>query len=95
MDNLRYLLLLVLVTSLIFPAYADVSPPADLGMKIIPGKIVENSEGVIEVYSTTGDIPVDKLIATSSDPSIVQILGVEQDETHMISSVKIKAFAAG
>lgn len=95
MDNLRYLLLLVLVTSLIFPAYADVSPPADLGMKIIPGKIVENSEGVIEVYSTTGDIPVDKLIATSSDPSIVQILGVEQDETHMMSSVKIKAFAAG
>jgi len=77
------------------PAYADVLTPANLGMKIIPGKIVENSEGVIEVYSTTGDIPVDKLIATSSDPSIVQVMGIEQDETHMISNVKIKAFTAG
>ncbi len=80
---------------IIFPAYADVSTTANLGMKIIPGKIVENSEGVIEVYSTTDDIPVDKLIATSSDPSIVQILSVEQDATHMVSSVKIKTFAAG
>src|SRR5579872_703804 len=95
MNNLRYLLLLVFMVFLVFPAYADVSPPADLGMKIIPGKIVENSDGVIEVYSTTGDIPVDKLIATSSDPSIVQIMGIDQDETHMISTVKIKTFAAG
>jgi len=76
------------MASIVFPAYADVSPPADLGMKIIPGKIVENSEGVIEVYSATGDIPVDKLIATSSDPSIVQIMSIDQDETHMISTVK-------
>jgi hypothetical protein len=95
MDNLRHILLLVFIISIIFPAYADISPPAELGMKIIPGKIVENSEGAIEVYSKTGDIPVDGLIATSSNPSIVQISNVEQDETHMISTVKIKTFAAG
>jgi hypothetical protein len=83
------------MTSFIFPAYADVSSPADLGMKLIPGKIVENSEGVIEVYSIAGDIPVNKLIATSSDPSIAQILSIEQDQTHMISTVKIKTLAAG
>lgn len=95
MNNLRHILLLVLVASVIFPAYADVSSPAEFGMKIIPGKIVENSEGAIEVYSTTGDIPVNGLIATSSNPSIVQILSVDQDETHMVSTVKIKTFAAG
>jgi len=95
MDNLRYLIILALIASIVFPAYADVSPPADLGMKLIPGKIVENSEGVIEVYSIAGGIPVDKLIATSSDPSIVQILSVDQDQTHMVSSVKIKTLAAG
>lgn len=87
--------MLMLMTSLVFPAYADVSPPADLGMKLIPGKIVANSEGVIEVYSMTGDIPVDKLIATSSDPSIVQILSIDQDQTHMVSTVKIRTLAAG
>ena len=79
---------------LVFPAYADVSTE-DLGMKIIPGKIVENSEGMIEVYSVSGNIPVNKLIATSSDPSIVKISGIEQDETHMISTVKIKSLTAG
>ncbi|MFZ0184816.1 MAG: hypothetical protein WBV92_01640 [Nitrosotalea sp.] len=83
------------MTSLVFPAYADVSTPAALEMKIIPGKIVENTEGVIEVYSQTDDIPVDNLVATSSDPSIVQIMGIAQDQTHMISNIKIKAFAAG
>ena len=87
--------MLMLMTSLVFPAYADVSSPADLGMKLIPGKIVANSEGVIEVYSMTGDIPVDKLIATSSDPSIVQILSIDQDQTHMVSTVKIRTLAAG
>ena len=73
-DNLRHILLLVFIASIIFPAYADVSPPADFGMKIIPGKIVENSEGEIEVYSTTGDIPVNGLIATSSNPLIVPMM---------------------
>ncbi len=95
MDNLRHILLLVFIASIIFPAYADVSAPAEFGMKIIPGKIVENSEGAIEVYSTAGDIPVNGLIATSSNPSIVQILSVDQDETHMVSTVKIKTFVAG
>ena len=95
MDNLRYLLVLVLMSSLVFPAYADVSTPADLGIKIIPGKVMENTEGVIEVYSKTDGIPVDKLVATSSDSSIVQIMNVAPDETHMISNVKIKAFSAG
>ncbi len=85
----------LLMASLVFPAYADVSPPAALEMKMIPGKIVQNTEGTIEVYSQTDDIPVDNLVATSSDPSIVQIIGIEQDETHTISNVKIKAFAAG
>lgn len=95
MDNLRYLIVFVLIASIVFPAYADVSTPADFGMKLIPGKMVENSEGIIEVYSMAGDIPVDKLIATSSDPSIVQILSVDQDPTHMISTVKIRTLAAG
>ena len=84
----------MLLTALIFPAYADVSTPTDFGIKVIPGKIVENSEGIIEVYSITGDTPVDKLIVTSSDPSKVQILDVKQDESHMVSNVKIKTFAS-
>lgn len=95
MNNLRYLLVLALVASMVFPAYADTQTPAELGVKIIPGKIMENTEGVIEVYSNTDGITIDNLIATSSDPSVVQILGVDPDENHMISAVKIKSLAAG
>ncbi len=95
MNNLRYLLALVLIAFMVFPAYADTQTPAEFGMKIIPGKIMENTEGVIEVYSKTDGTTIDNLIATSSDPSIVQILNIEQDETHMKSTVKIKALASG
>ncbi|MDE1770326.1 MAG: hypothetical protein KGI28_07235 [Thaumarchaeota archaeon] len=82
------------MASIVFQAYAD-SPTPDLGIKIIPGKIMANAEGVVEVYSNTHDVPVEKLIATSSDPSVVQIIGIDQDATHMVSTVKIKTFDAG
>ena len=83
------------MASIVFPAYAEVSNPTDLSVKIIPGKIMANADGVIEVYSNTHDVPIEKLIATSSNPSIVQIIGITQDETHMVSTVQIKTFSAG
>lgn len=94
-DDLRYLLVIALVAFMIFPAHADVQTPSEFGVKIMPGKMMENTDGVIEVYSKTDGMTIDNLIATSSDPSIVQIVGIDQDVNHMISSVKIKALTAG
>jgi hypothetical protein len=76
-------------------AFADTQTVSEFGIKVIPGKIVENTEGIIEVYSKTDGITTDKLIATSSDPSIIQIEGVTQDETHMMSIIKIKSISSG
>ena len=58
-------------------------------MKMIPGIIAQNTEGLIQVYSTSGGT-IDKLIATSYDPSIVQITGMDSDKSHTVYIVKIK-----
>ena len=80
---------------MIFPisGYADTAP--ELGMTLLPGKIMENTQGIIEVFSKTDGVSVDKLIATSSDQSIVQVLDVTQDDGHMMSKIKINAIKAG
>lgn len=96
MFDLRYLPVFVLVLSIFMPAaFADTQTASEFGIKVIPGKIIENTEGIIEVYSKTDGIPTDKLIATSSDPSVIQIQSVTQDATHVISIIKIKAVSAG
>ena len=73
--------------------YADAPP--DLGMTLLPGKIMENTQGIIEVFSKTDGVSVDKLIATSSDQSVVQVLDITQDDGHMMSKIKINAIKAG
>ena len=74
-------------------SYADAPP--DLGMTLLPGKIMENTQGIIEVYSKTEGVTIEKLVASSSDPSIVQILGITQDDGHMISKITINAMKSG
>lgn len=80
---------------MVFPISGYADTPPDLGMTLLPGKIMENTQGIIEVYSKTDGVSVDKLIATSSDQSIVQVLGITQDDGHMMSKIKINAIKSG
>jgi len=80
---------------MIFPISGYADAPPDLGMTLLPGKIMENTQGIIEVFSKTDGVSVDKLIATSSDQSIVQVLDITQDDGHMMSKIKINAIKAG
>ena len=68
-----------------------------LGYRVIPNKIMENTDGVIEVYAVgdTDSSTLEKLIATSSDSSIIKILGTEQDKNGFVTNVKIKAYGEG
>src|SRR5439155_21358488 len=93
--KLRYLLLTILCfTVAIHYAYAQ-SDNA-LGVRVIPNKIMENTEGIIQVYANSDSIiKIDKLIATSSDSSVIQILGIEQEAGGYATDVKIKAVNAG
>lgn len=86
---------LLLLVVIVLPPYVYADNGGQLGTKLIPGKIMENTDGVIEVYSKTDGVTINKLIATSSDPSIVQISSITLDPSHTISQIKISAIKAG
>ena len=81
--------MLLLLTAVFFSSHAYADNPGQLGTKMIPGIITQNTEGIIEVYSQSGGT-IDKLIATSYDPSIVQITSIDPDKSHTVYIVKIK-----
>ncbi len=84
----------IIAAIFLFSNYAYADNPGQLGMKMIPGTITQDTEGLIQVYSKTGGI-VDNLAATSYDPSIVQITGMDQDKSHYLYLVKIKTLKSG
>ncbi len=94
--KLRYLLLAILCFSIVGIHYVNAQSDNNLGVRVIPNKIMENTDGIIQVYSNSDNlVKIDKLIATSSDSSIIQILGVEQEAGGYTTNVKIKAINAG
>ena len=96
MDNkLRYILA-VIVCLTIWVHYAYGQSDSELGVRLVPNKIMENTDGILQVYSNSDDIvKIDKLIATSSDSSIIQILGIETEKGGFVTDVKIQAVGAG
>ena len=96
MDNkLRYILA-VIVCLTIWVHYAYGQSDSELGVRLVPNKIMENTDGILQVYSNSDDIvKIDKLIATSSDSSIIRILGTETEKGGFVTDVKIKAVGAG
>ncbi|HET6458604.1 MAG TPA: hypothetical protein VFG24_06975 [Nitrosopumilaceae archaeon] len=94
---MKIVLALAILSVIIFSSGAYGQTAGDLGYRVIPNKIMENTEGVIEVYAVgdTGSNIVEKLIATSSDSSIIKILGTEQDKNGFVTNVKIKASGEG
>jgi hypothetical protein len=54
-----------------------------------------NTDGIIQVYPQTFGNTINNLVTTSSDSSIVQIIGVEKDPTYGTFDVKIRALSAG
>jgi len=96
MDNkLRYILA-VIVCLTIWIHYAYGQSDSEIGVRLVPNKIMENTDGILQVYSNSDDIvKIDKLIATSSDSSIIQILGTETEKGGFVTDVAIKAVGAG
>ena len=92
---MRYFLIAILCLTLAIH-YAHGESTAQLGMRLVPNKIMENTEGIVQVYSNSADmVKVDNLIATSSDSSIIQILGIEKEKDSYVTDVKIKAITSG
>jgi hypothetical protein len=71
--------------------------PNELSFRFLPSKIIENTDAVLQVYAKGDSLPhnIDNLIATSSDSSILQILGVKEDQNNFVTSVKIHTLNPG
>jgi hypothetical protein len=95
---LKVILLLIMAVSIAVPSsYAQ--SPNDFGYKMMPEKLVEGTEGILQVYGLTNNIPIpnmiDDLIVVSSDQEIVKILELSTNQETAITSVKLKAVDAG
>lgn len=79
----------------ILPHYVFADGDNQLVARSLPSKIIANTDGIIQVSAQTYGNTVDKVVAISSDPSIIQILAVENDPIHVAVDVKIRALNAG
>ncbi len=80
---------------MVFPHYVFADSGNQLDTTLVPNKIIANTDGIIQVYPKEFNNTIDNLVATSSDSSIVQILGVEKDASHNVFNVKVRALNAG
>ena len=91
------LVLIVIVMSLFSTTVHGQTSP-EFGYRLIPDKIVEGTEGMLQVYLKGDTIlpgKIDNLIVSSSDSSIIQVLEIGQNENGFITPIKVKAIGAG
>lgn len=94
--KLVFALIAIVMNTLPIAVYGQT--PLELGYRLIPDKIVENTEGILQVYIKSESIvpgKIDNLIVTSSDSSIIQILEIGKNENGFITPIKIKAVGSG
>lgn len=92
---MKYIPFILLGIAAIFPQIVFADTGSLLDTTSIPSKIIANTDGIIQVYPKDFNNTISDPVATSSDSSIVQILGVEKDLAHNSYDVKIKALNAG
>ena len=92
---MKAVLLLLLIVATIVTANAYGQESKNFGYKLLPVKLVEGTEGILQVYGLQKNIPIpyaiENLIVTSSDQNIVKILELSTDKDTSIISVKIQA----
>ena len=89
---------MLIVVSIITPsAYGQ--DPKDFGYKLLPEKLVEGTQGMLQIYGLQKNIPIpntiDNLIVTSSDQNIVKILELSTNKDTAITSVKLEGVDSG
>ena len=87
------LILGIISTMFIVPVQAQVT--AEFGYQLHPGKLLENTEGIVQVFVTSNEMMVPKQIqnlkAISSDNSILEIIGVEEGNDEFTKNILVKA----
>ncbi|MFQ5781584.1 MAG: hypothetical protein ACE5GR_00845 [Nitrosopumilus sp.] len=91
-------MILGIISSIFFiPIHAQTT--SEFGYQLHPEKLLENTEGTLQIFVKSNDLMVPKEIedlkVVSSDNSIIQILGVEEGNDKFTKNVLIKAGTPG
>jgi hypothetical protein len=85
----------ILTTSL---SYAQLDG-SEFGIRFLPTLLIEDKEGIIQVYAKQGNflIPkkIDGLTVTSLDSSIIRVLRILDSDSSFVSDVTVKAVKTG
>lgn len=77
-------------------SYAD--NDYSFGVRIMPEKLIENSDGILQVYALHGGHiypqKIDNVVFSSTDSSIIQVIGVENSD-NFITNIKLKTLGQG
>jgi len=91
------LLGLIIASMLVMPANAQ--SIAEFGYHLHPEKLLENTEGTLQIFVTSNEMMVprsiDNLRVTSSDNSVIQIIEVQENNNGYTKNVKINAIKPG
>jgi len=92
-----FLILGIIVSILVIPAQAQTT--SEFGYQLHPEKILENTEGILQIFVTSNEMMMPKQIqdlkVISSDNSIIQILAVEESNDKYTKNVVIMAKKPG
>ncbi|MDE1765479.1 MAG: Ig-like domain-containing protein [Thaumarchaeota archaeon] len=87
------IIVIILASLVILRSYAD--DVGTFGIRLVPNKMIENSSGILEVYALYGGhifpTKIRNMAFSSTDSTIVQITGLEYNDTGFMTHIKIKA----
>ena len=85
------------IIGFIIPAFADTQ--LNFEYTVMPEKILENTDGVIQIYADDGTqiFPqkIKSLVALSSDSEIIEVIEIVTNDNSFITELKIKANKPG
>lgn len=94
--KIEIIIVLIAVSMVFMPSYAESS--AKFGYQLLPEKLLENTEGILQLYVSANGIMMPKSInnlkVISTDNSIIKVIGVEQFNEY-ITNVKVQALSPG
>jgi len=92
-----FLILGIISCIIVMPVQAQTT--SEFGYQLHPEKLLENTEGILQIFVTSNEMMVpkqiDNLKAISSDNAIIQILGIEDGNNEFIKNIMVKARKPG
>ena len=92
-----FLILGIIAGIIVIPAQAQTT--SEFGYQLHPEKLLENTEGILQVFVTSNGMMVPKEIqnlkVVSSDNSIIEILGIEDNDDKFTKNILINAKKSG